>query len=93
MAVGDPDRQPGRAQLLAAEGAVWLAWQEFDGEATTIALMTSRDGGATWSTPRAVAQTLDAADQPVLVATGARVFLSWLTRAEGYRLLPLEAAP
>jgi hypothetical protein len=91
--VGDPDRQPGRAQLLAAAGAVWLAWQDFDGEETTISLMTSRDGGASWSAPRRVARTIDAADQPVLVGDGERVFLSWLTKAESYRLLPLEAAP
>jgi hypothetical protein len=32
-------------------------------------------------------QTSDASDHP------RRVFLSWTTRAEGYQLLPVEAAP
>jgi hypothetical protein len=31
-------------------------------------------------------------DHPLLVSDGKRAFLSWLTAAEGYRLLPLGAA-
>jgi hypothetical protein len=37
-----------------------------------------------------MAGTADASDHPLLVANGERVFLSWMTRADGYRLLPLE---
>jgi hypothetical protein len=92
MPLGHPDRQPGRAQVLAVGREIWLAWQEFDGEQTTIWSRMSRDVGATWSEPQAIAQTLDAADHPMLVSGGKRAFLSWLTRAEGYRLLPLEGA-
>jgi two-component system, OmpR family, response regulator len=33
--------------------------------------------------------TADASDHPLLVGNGRSVFLSWLTRREGYRLLPL----
>src|SRR6202521_2745423 len=68
-------------------------YEEFDGEQTTVDAMISRDDGKTWSAPRAVARTTDASDHPLLVTDGRRVFLSWMTRADGYRLLPLEDAP
>ncbi|MGE5547004.1 MAG: sialidase family protein [Solirubrobacterales bacterium] len=92
--LGAADRAPSHAQLLAAGGAVWAAWKEFDGEQTTIAAMVSRDGGATWSPPRPVAATADASDHPLLVADAkGRPLLSWLTRTEGWRLLPMETQP
>jgi hypothetical protein len=91
MPIGDPVRNPARPFLLAANKTLWLAWKEFDGEHTTVRLMASHDDGHTWSEPATVAQTGDASDHPLLVANGMQVFLSWQTRAEGYRLLPLEA--
>lgn len=88
--IGDPARNPARPFLLAANKALWLAWKEFDGERTTVPVMVSRDGGRAWSEPAIVAQTGDASDHPSLVTNGTQVFLSWKTRSEGYRLLPLE---
>ena len=44
------------------------------------------------SAPAQVARTRDAADHPMLVANRDGAFLSWLTRAEGYRLLKLREA-
>ena len=90
MPVGDPARNPSRAYLLASGGALWLAWKEFDGERTTVSVMISRDGGHAWSAPKIMAETRDASDHPLLVTNGGAAFLSWQTRAEGYRLLPLE---
>lgn len=90
MPLGNPARNPSRAFLLASDHALWLAWKEFDGERTTLMVMVSQDSGRTWSEPRVVAQTADASDHPLLVTNGTQVFASWQTRAEGYRLLPLE---
>lgn len=90
MPIGDPKRNPARPYLLAADGALWLVWKEFDGETTTVAMMRSGDDGQTWSTPKVVAQTGDASDHPLLVSDGERVFSSWQTRADGYRLISLE---
>jgi len=42
---------------------------------------------------RTVAETEDASDHPLLVADGRRVYLSWLTKVEGYRLIPLGDQP
>ena len=92
MPLGNEGAQAGRAQVLAIGAEVWVAWQEFDGEETTISTKSSRDGGATWSETVRLASTRDAADHPILVADGTCGYLSWLTRAEGYRLLPLEGA-
>jgi hypothetical protein len=40
-----------------------------------------------------VAETADASDHPLLVADKQRAYLSWLTRNEGYRLIPLGDQP
>jgi hypothetical protein len=90
MSLGHADRQPGRAEVLANGADVWVVWQEFDGEETTISLIASHDAGDTWSRPAQIASTRDAADHPMLVGNREDVFLSWLTHAEGYRLLPLR---
>jgi hypothetical protein len=50
---------------------------------------TSPDGGTSWTAPRELAATADAADQPQLVSNGRDAFLSWQTRLEGWRLLPV----
>jgi hypothetical protein len=93
MPVGSFDRNPSHPFLIAAGDALWLAWKEFDGEKTAVPAMISRDNGTTWSPPVVVAETADESDLPLLATNGARVFLSWQTRTEGYRLIPLEDAP
>ena len=91
LAIGNPARQPARPQLLALASDLWLAWREYDGKATEIVVMHSANGGKDWSARQVVGSSAGTADHPVLVSDGRRAFLSWLTRAEGYRLLPLEA--
>jgi hypothetical protein len=93
MPVGRAERTPSHPDFAAAKGTLYLAWKEFDGERTTVPVMISHDDGRTWSAPRIAAETSDASDQPLLVANGRQAFLSWQTRAEGYRLIPLEDAP
>jgi hypothetical protein len=88
--IGNPARNPARPFLLAANKTLLLTWKEFDGERTTVPVMVSKDDGRTWSEPTIVAQTGNASDHPLLVTNGLQVFLSWQTRVEGYRLLPLE---
>jgi hypothetical protein len=90
MPIGRAERSPSRPFVLARGGSAWMVWKEFDGEQTTVEMMASRDAGRTWSEPRTVAGTADASDHPLLVANDSRVFLSWMTRADGYRLLALE---
>jgi hypothetical protein len=90
LAIGNPDHNPSRPSLLATPQHLWLAWKEFDGQATSIFAMVSDDHGGTWSKPREIAKTQSDADLPFLVADKAGIFLSWLTQKEGYHLYPLE---
>jgi hypothetical protein len=92
MPVGAADRRAERPYLLAERGRIWLVWKEFDGEGTNVRLMVSQDDGMSWSAPKTVASTNDASDHPLLIGEGKRPSLSWLTTAEGYRLLPLDGA-
>jgi hypothetical protein len=92
-ALSSPDRQPARPYLLADGPALHLVWKEFDGTKTQVRWQLSRDSGRTWSATRTVADTDDASDHPLLVAHAGRAYLSWLTKAQGYRLIPLEDQP
>jgi hypothetical protein len=88
-ALSPPERQPSRPHVLATVDALHLVWKEFDGDKTQIRWQVSHDRGLSWSVARTVAETADASDHPLLVARGTRAYLSWLTKLEGYRLLPL----
>ena len=92
-ALSSLDRQPARPYVLAAGKALHLVWKEFDGTTASVRWQVSADNGRNWSAPRTVAETADASDHPMLVAYKEQAYLSWLTAKEGYRLLPLEAAP
>lgn len=89
---GDPERLPSRPQVLASGDRIWRAWKEFDGTTTTVLAQSSADQGRSWDAPHRIAATADASDHPLLVSDGGTPFLSWLTKAEGYRLLPLPLA-
>ena len=83
-----PERQPARPQVLAARNGLWIAWQEFDGNTTTVLIRHSTDGGRTWSAPQPIAESTGMTDLPILIAApDGRPYLSWLTRPEGYRLI------
>ena len=88
-----PDRQPSRPYLLADGRALHLVWKEFDGTKVAVRWQMSHDSGRKWTEPRTVAETNDESDHPLLVADKERVYLSWLTRKEGYRLIPLGEQP
>ena len=93
MPLGRSDLNPSRPFVLATSRAVWLAWKEFDGEETTVLLMNSRDRGKNWTSPKTVARTSDSSDHPMLITNGEGVFLSWMTRAQGYQFISLEDVP
>ena len=90
VALGNPDRQPGHATVLASGKNVYVAWKEFDGETSSIQAMHSADGGNSWGKPWQVATTKDDSEHPQLIAKQDKVFLSWNTLLEGYRLIALQ---
>ncbi len=78
-----------RPQVLSLGNHVVAAWKSFNGEASELRVMDSLDRGESWSEPRVVATTASGSDHPQLIAHGRKVFLSWQTLAEGYRLIPV----
>jgi hypothetical protein len=91
--IGRPDRNPTRPYVIAGPRETAMVWKEFDGEKTTVNLMTSHDDGATWSAAKTISSTTDASDHPLLVSDGRRSYLSWMTKADGYRIQPIEDEP
>ena len=88
--LGDPATTVSQPQVLSVNGRLWMAWKEFDGETTTVQAQSSDDAGRTWSPPRGLARTRDNSDRPILVSDGNRAVLSWVTGAEGWRLMAVE---
>lgn len=76
-------------QVLSHQDTIYYAWKRFDGEKTEVILKTSKDNGASWSTNKVIAQTDNASDHPLLVSHNDKVYLSWLSRSEGYRYIPV----
>lgn len=87
--VGNEDANVSRPYLLALDKSVWLVWKEFNGQNTSVLMKKSSDDGLTWSKPTVLAQTMEYSDHPLLISKGKEVYLSWLTRADGYQLLKI----
>jgi hypothetical protein len=91
QAIGNPIKSPARPQVLAgAANSVWRAWKEFNGQVSTVIVQRSDDNGLSWGATTEAARTSGASDHPFLVSSGDSVYLSWLTRDEGYRLKKLN---
>jgi hypothetical protein len=93
LPIGRYDRSPSRPYVIAGPRGTAIVWKEFDGEKTTVNLMTSHDDGATWSNPKVSSSTTDTSDHPLLVSDGRRSYLSWMTKADGYRFQSIEDEP
>jgi len=85
----DTSSAAARPQVLGVPGRLYTAWKSFDGTQTTLLWRVSQDDGETWSPPQVLALTADGSDYPILLRDKDQVFLSWHTRAEGYRLLAI----
>ena len=92
-ALSSPDRQPARPYLLATARRCISCGRSSTAPRRRCAGRCRHDSGRHWSEARTVADTDDASDHPLLVAHAGRVYLSWLTKAEGYRLIALEDQP
>jgi hypothetical protein len=93
MPIGQSDKGPSRPYVIAGPQGAAIVWKEFDGEKTSVNLMTSADDGRSWSQPRKIAATSDSSDHPLLVSNGRQYYLSWMTKADGYRLQSIEGEP
>lgn len=87
--VGAQGANVSRPYLFASGQQVWLVWKEFDGVRSSVYLQESVDDGNTWSTPKIMTSTAGYSDHPLLLARANEVFLSWLTRDDGYQLMSI----
>lgn len=78
-----------RPYLLVLGNTVYLVWKEFNGKSSTVYLKQSMDDGGTWSSPQTVFETSGYSDHPLLISQGKVVFLSWLTRDDGYHFIKI----
>ncbi len=74
------------ADVVATAGRVVIAWTVTDTHGTHIDAWASTDAGRAF-TPRSIARTDGASDQPRLIAHGARIFVVWNTETEGARVI------
>jgi hypothetical protein len=93
LSIGAPGKSPSRPYVIAGPQGTAIVWKEFDGERTSINLMTSADDGKTWSQPRTILSTADSSDHPLLVSDGRQYYLSWMTKADGFHFQPIESEP
>jgi hypothetical protein len=89
MRLGGADENISSPYLLANRKSVWLVWKSFDGEKNSIYLRKSNDDGMTWTNPQVVATATGYSDHPLLVRHNDEVFLSWLARNDGYKLISI----
>lgn len=89
MGIGREEFNPSRAYVASNGATLWLVWKEFDGERSMLRGMTSKDQGKTWSSGQELMATRGYSDHPILVLGQGQLHVSWLTRDEGYRLMPL----
>jgi hypothetical protein len=93
MPIGQLSKSPSRPYVTSGPHATAIVWKEFDGEKTSVNLITSADDGKSWSQPRVIATTSNSSDHPLLVSNGTQTYLSWMTKADGYRLQSIEGEP
>ena len=80
----------GRPAVLAAGKKVFLVWKEEQSNGAEIHSAVSKNDGLNWTALPVVASTKATSDHPILIKKGDEVFLSWFTKNEGYRLIPVH---
>ena len=87
---GTLKKLPSHPDILAQGKHVILTWTEYDGIKTQLLVMQSTDGGQTWSPAKSIAESASGTDFPFLLSNARGDFVSWNSKHEGYRLIPLN---
>jgi hypothetical protein len=90
MAMGDLNTPESRPYVVSLGQEVWMVWKRFDGQRSSVMMRHSSDDGQSWSHEVSLSQTAGYSDHPLLIKTSKRVYLSWLTRIEGFQLKALN---
>lgn len=90
FSAAQPFGQQGKHPAISAlDDKVVLAWSEFDGELNRVWLMSSSDGGNSWTQPLVIAKAAGKADDAFLLNDGETFYLSWQT-GKGYVIEALD---
>ena len=84
--VGGP--RAAHADMASAASKLAIAWKEFDGEKTQLAMLFSNDGGKNFI-ERSLATTDGASDQPRVIHRQDKLYVFWRTEKEGFRVITL----
>ena len=90
--VFDTSASAAHPQIMTVNTEVYRTWKRFNGVDTELLISHSADQGVSWSEPYLVTKTSNGSDHPRLITDQSRVYVSWHTLAEGYRLYPLNKA-
>lgn len=91
VAFGNSEAQAGHPYVTSLGNTVVVVWKEFDGTQSSVQGMISHDNGSTWKAQINLATTRDASDYPLVIADrkDSRLYLSWNTAQDGYKLVAL----
>ena len=87
---GTQEKLPSHPDVMARGKQAFLTWTEYDGTKTQLLVMRSTDGGQTWSSAKSIAESANRSDFPFLLSNTQGIFVSWNSKNEGYRLIPLD---
>lgn len=90
LALGNEGRLPSHPDVMAKGKRIFLTWNEFDGTKSQLWIMQSNDGGQTWQPAKSIAESTAEVDYPFLMSNNESVFVSWNSKNEGYRLIPVN---
>ncbi|CAH1385271.1 sialidase family protein [Candidatus Nitrotoga sp. M5] len=90
LPIGTPKKRSSHPDIMAQGKHVVLTWTEYDGTKSQLLVMQSTDSGQTWSQARSIAESSSGIDFPFLLSSSEGVFVSWNSKNEGYRLIPLD---
>ncbi len=90
LSFGTPENMPSYPDIMANGEHIFLTWTEFDGTKMQLLVMRSIDGGQSWKPAKLIAESTAGSDIPFLLRSAKGVFVSWNSKDEGYRLIPLD---
>ena len=87
---GAAGKLPSHPDVMAKGKHITLTWTEFDGSKSQLMVMQSHDGAQTWLPAKSVAESTAEIDFPFLLSKNGDIFVSWNSKNEGYRLIPVN---
>ena len=87
---GNQEKLPSHPDIMAQGKHIILTWTEYNGVKTELMVMQSHDGRQSWSQPKSIAEATAETDYPILLSNDEGIYVSWNSKAEGYRLISLN---